>query len=370
MHLVFLLFLGSFSFAKFDWQGHRGARGLYPENTINAMKEALKYPISTLEMDVVISKDDKVVVSHEPWMNEEICQDPLGRRIKGKEVNLYKLSFLEIQQYDCGSKVHPRFPHQKKIKQTKPLLSSLIIELEKELSSRGLSVKYNIEIKSNPENEKAGFQPKYEDFSDKVATLVLSLLPADRFMLQSFDWRVLIYLHKNYPQIPLVALRDVPYKAENVLRELTFSPYVFSPNYKLLSSSDIDFFHQRKIKVIPWTLNSPEEMKRIKDLGVDGIITDYPNMILNLPTSHGGGMLPDCPKNENRFENKCIKIPSHSVASPNIPGWVCKRGYIQKRLTCKKVKLPSHAEFSEDGKTWICQEGFERYRSRCHKKSH
>jgi glycerophosphoryl diester phosphodiesterase len=368
MHFLLILIFSTVSFAKFDWQGHRGARGLYPENTINAMKEALKYPITTLEMDVVISKVNKVVVSHEPWMSEEICLDPQGKEVKDKKVNLYSLSFEEIQQYDCGSKIHPRFAHQKKIKETKPLLSTLITEIEKELSSRGLMVNYSIEIKSTPEEEKEGFQPKFEVYSDEVVTLVLSLLPPERFLIQSFDWRVLKYIHKKYPQVSLVALREEPYKSEKILEELTFSPFVFAPDFKLLTKSDITYFHEKKIKVIPWTVNSPEEMKKVMDLGVDGIITDYPNMILNLPDTNKGEMHPDCPKNENRFEGNCVKIPSHAVASPHVPGWVCKQGYVQKRFACKEIKLPHHAMFADDGKTWICNEGFERYRGRCRKK--
>lgn len=100
--------------AAFDWQGHRGARGLYPENTINGMKEAMRFPITTLELDVVISKDNAVVVSHEPWMNEEFCLDSKGQTVKDREVNFYTLTYEEIKTYDCGTKLHPRFPQQKK----------------------------------------------------------------------------------------------------------------------------------------------------------------------------------------------------------------------------------------------------------------
>src|SRR5690606_7442726 len=94
------------AFAAFDWQGHRGARGLYPENSIGAMHEDLKYPVTTLELDVVVSSDGEVIVSHEPWMSAEICQDAKGKAVKDKAVNLYKLTAAQIATYDCGSKVH------------------------------------------------------------------------------------------------------------------------------------------------------------------------------------------------------------------------------------------------------------------------
>lgn len=342
---------------SFDWQGHRGARGLYPENTIGAMKEALKYPIKTLELDVVISKDHKVVVSHEPWIDEEYCL--------GAHNNLYALTYDEIKTYDCGSKSHPRFKEQKKIKEYKPLLSDLIVTIENELASRGLSRNYNIEIKSTPEDEKTGRQPDYQKFSELVVTEIQKHLPANRFMIQSFDWRVLKYLHARYPHLELVALREDKYTPEKVLKELGFSPAVFSPYFKLLKPSDIKFFHQKRIKVIPWTINQLEDMKKLISMGVDGIITDYPNLILNLPTDSKGEFVPDCFKGENRFEGKCVKIPDHALASPNPPGWVCKKGYVQKRFSCSKIRIPRHAEFSSDGKTWLCKEGYERYRGKC-----
>jgi glycerophosphoryl diester phosphodiesterase len=110
--LSLLVFIPSLSFA-FDWQSHRGARGLYPENTTGAMLEALKYPINTLELDVVVTADKKVIVSHEPWMSDEICLDPDGKSFEGKKYNISKMSLKDVQEFDCGSKPHPRFPRQR-----------------------------------------------------------------------------------------------------------------------------------------------------------------------------------------------------------------------------------------------------------------
>lgn len=270
----------------FDWQGHRGCRGVYPENSIEGMKQALNFPITTLELDVVISIDEQVVVSHEPWMSEEICLDPQGKEVKDKHYNLYSMNYSEIEKFDCGSKTHPRFLNQVKIKTTKPKLSVLMAEVERTLiksqKSEHKNINYNIEIKSDPQSEKEGFQPSVEKFADLVLKEVLGLIPPKRFSIQSFDWRVLNYISKKYPQVQRVALIEEKYDVKNVLSKLNMPPHVFSPDYNLLTSEDIKYLKSKKIKVIPWTINTYEEMKRIKALGVDGIITDYPNLIGNL----------------------------------------------------------------------------------------
>lgn len=362
---IFALLLCLLSFnalADFDWQSHRGGRGIYPENTINGMKVSAKFPqITTLELDVVISKDHQVVVSHEPWMNEEMCLDPKGKTVSGKEVNLYKLTYAQIKEYDCGSKTHPRFPRQQKIKEHKPLLKDLLSELK----STGKN--FNIEIKSTEEDEKAGFQPEYKKFTDQVIKLILENLTPERFTIQSFDWRVLRYAHEKYPQVALSALRESKYSHQSIVTELGFSPQIFSPDYELLTAADVAYFHKNKIKVIPWTVNSPDMMKKMIAMHVDGIITDYPDLIADIPVD-SYKLVPVCSPKYNRFEGNCIKIPAHAEASEQNPGWVCKAGYFQKRMSCSKIKLPRHARFEEDGKSWVCKEGYERYRSRCKKK--
>lgn len=354
--LIIVVLFFSFSAMSFDWQSHRGGRGLYPENTIFAMKESLKYPITTLELDVVISKDHQVVVSHEPWMNEEMCLDPKGKPVSGKEVNLYKLKYSEIKQYDCGSKVHPRFPRQLKQREYKPLLKDLILAL------KDSNKKFNIEIKSTPEDEASGYQPEFKKFSDEVLKLILKELPVDRFSIQSFDWRVLKYVHQEYPQVTLVALRESPYKKESVLEELGFNVQVFSPDFELLTAADVAYFHKQNVKVIPWTVNTPEMMNKMIAMHVDGIITDYPDLIVAVPKAI------KCADKFNAFEGKCVKVPLHADPSEQNPGWVCHSGYLQKRNSCVKTKIPKHAYFAEDGKTWICKEGYKRYRYKCIKK--
>ncbi|MBY0517618.1 MAG: hypothetical protein K2P81_11950 [Bacteriovoracaceae bacterium] len=262
-----------------DWQGHRGARGLYPENTIGAMKEGLKYKISTLELDVVVSSEGEVVVSHEPWMSEEICLDPKGKPVKDRAFNLYKMSYEEIAKFDCGSKVHPRFPKQQKIQAFKPLLRNLIQESEKEIKARNLKVNYNIEIKSTPEDEKKGFQPQFKEFTDKVVRDIAAVVDPSRVTIQSFDWRVLRYLHVAYPDFKTVALIEEKFKVSDALKSLGFNPTVFSPDYNLLTAEAVSELHKAKVLVIPWTVNDVASMEKVLKMGVDGIITDYPDLI-------------------------------------------------------------------------------------------
>lgn len=359
MKLLILLLLTPNVFA-FDWQGHRGARGLYPENTIGGMTEALKYPITTLEMDVVMSRDNEVVVSHDPWMSGEICLTPEGKPLKDKEYILYHMTYEEIRKFDCGSKPHPRFPSQFKARVGKPRLSDLLTTTEDLLRKLKREVTYNVEIKSTPEDEKAKFQPPMNVLADQVVNVLREKLSPERFTIQSFDWRVLKYLRVKYPEIKLVALREEAYTPEAILKELGFAPAVFSPSYELISADHVGFFNKRQVKVIPWTVNTVDEMKAVKALGVDGLITDYPNLI-----NEAGRK--SCDKNHNFFEGKCVKLPVHALAASHIPGWECKKGYVQKHLHCVKIAIPHHAHLSEDGKNWECDEGFHRYRGTCKK---
>lgn len=346
------LLLTQVALANFDWQGHRGARGLYPENTIGGMREALKYPITTLEMDVVLSKDHKVIVSHEPWLSEEFCL-----KARGREINLYKLNYAAIKKFDCGSKIHPRFPEQQKVSEHRPLLEEVL----KAFKTSGK--KFSIEIKSSQDNEKLGYQPEFKIFSDTVLKVIQSHLSATQYSVQSFDLRVLKYLHEKYPEVQLVALRETPYTPQGVLDELGFSPNFFSPDFSLLKAADVAYFHDKNIQVIPWTVNTIADMKKVIAMNADGLITDYPNLIQEIPSELY--LAPDCKKGFNRFEGTCVRIPKNAVASEKNPGWVCKTGYLQKRAACIKIKVPANAVLLDDGKTWVCRDGYKRYRYTC-----
>ena len=271
---------------KFDVQGHRGARGLKPENTIPAFITALNYGVTTIELDVVITKDGKVVVSHEPYMSSDICLKPDSTPISKSEVkmyNIYKMDYREIIQFDCGSKGNERFTEQEKMFSQKPLLTDVITAVEDHIKNfTSYEVDYNIEIKSDKSGDNK-FHPAPAEFSDLVYQVINQYLPMERVVIQSFDFRVLKYWRKKYPLVRLAALVENLNSAEKNLKDLGFSPSIYSPNFKLINQQSIKSLQKKKIRVIPWTVNEAEDMKRLKSWGVDGIITDYPDLAGSIP---------------------------------------------------------------------------------------
>ncbi len=265
---------------KFDVQGHRGARGLKPENTIPAFMEALNLGVTTLEMDLAISKDRQIVVSHEPYMSSAICLDSAGSSYSEKDekkFNIYQMTYAEIAAFDCGSKINDKFPEQQKLKVSKPLLRDVLIAAEHHIRSYTLyEVDYNIEIKTSPDGDDK-FHPTVEVFSDMVYELLNEYVPLERVVIQSFDFRVLQYWHKKYPEIRLAALVENIKSVDANLKDLGFSPSIYSPYYKLLTKDKLEHLHKLKIRVIPWTVNEEKEMLSLKGMGVDGFITDYPD---------------------------------------------------------------------------------------------
>lgn len=279
---------------RFDLQGHRGSRGLLPENSIPAFLLALDSGVTTLEMDVVITKDNQVIVSHDPFMQSGICLDGAGNSFTSKEEKgfaIYRMTASEAQQFDCGSKGNPGFPEQKPLKVSKPLLKEVIAAVESHIRSiTRYEVDYNIEIKSTPEGD-GTLHPPVPEFCELVIATLNEYLPTDRIVIQSFDFRVLKYLHEKHPQIRLAALVANSKSSTQNLEDLGFNPHIYSPNFKLVNASLIEIMHARKIRVIPWTVNDVKDMLNLKSMGVDGLITDYPDrarkykMTLDLPIS-------------------------------------------------------------------------------------
>lgn len=301
VHLLFFVLMMNISVSaqyipKFDLQGHRGARGILPENTIPAFIKALDYGVTTIELDLAVTKDGRVIVSHEPWMSAEICLQPDGSEItKADEMNfnIYQLTYDEVKKFDCGSKGNTRFPEQEKLSAHKPLLSDVLIAVEDYIKNYSrYEVDYNIEIKSRKESDNI-YHPTPQEFSDKVYQLVDQYLPWERVVIQSFDLRVLKYWKATYPQVRLAFLVENAKSPEKNLEELGFIPSVYSPYFKLLKKEHVDYLHtltvpkatpttsvttnSNKLRVIPWTVNEVEDMKKLKAMGVDGLITDYPN---------------------------------------------------------------------------------------------
>ncbi|CAN5204198.1 glycerophosphodiester phosphodiesterase family protein [soil metagenome] len=265
---------------KFDVQGHRGCRGLKPENSIPAFIAALDSGVTTIEMDVAITKDGQIIVSHEPWMSAAICQNPTGKAFTAKQemrYNIFQMTYDEVKRWDCGSKGNERFPEQEKISMHKPLLRDVILAVENHVKNyTKYEVDYNIEIKSLPEGD-GKFHPKPEEFSDIVYAMIDQYLPMERVVLQSFDFRILKYLHKKYPEVRLAALVENLKAIDENLKDLGFIPSIYSPDYKLLDKQEVKHCHELKMRVIPWTVNDPAEMIALKGMGVDGFITDYPD---------------------------------------------------------------------------------------------
>lgn len=262
--------------ASFDIQGHRGCRGILPENTITAFTKALLMGVTTLEFDLVISKDKQVVVSHDPFFHHEITMMVDGEDVtedNQNQFNLYEMKYADIKQIDVGMKRHPRFSSQAKVPAVKPLLKELI-ETSERLSSK---IKYNGEIKSTIDGDGVD-HPQIAEFCDLVVGQIKKAHIAARFTIQSFDTRALEYVHNMYPEIQLSYLIETKGTLEKHLSALSFTPAVYSPDYTLLTKKDVDAAHALGIRVIPWTVNTKEEIEKLIKMGVDGVITDYPNL--------------------------------------------------------------------------------------------
>ena len=277
---------GNFQEPAFDVQGHRGCRGLMPENTIPAMLKALDLGVTTLELDVVITKDNKVLVSHEPWFEAEITTKPDGTFIKPAEAmqyNIFQMNYDEIVKYDVGMKAHPRFPRQEKVKAIKPLLADLFDSVAENMKTRRRPFPYfNIETKCLPAGD-GRFHPKPEEFVELLMAVIKEKQVEERVIIQSFDFRTLKYLHEKYPPIKTALLIEDSDENDfdGQLTKLGYTPEYYSPNQTLVDEKLVKQCHDKGMKIIPWTVNDEKQIKKLKKIGVDGIITDYPDLFKN-----------------------------------------------------------------------------------------
>ncbi len=271
------------SFPAFDKEGHRGSRGLMPENTIPAMQKAIDLNVTTLEMDANISKDKKVVVSHDPYFNPDITTTPDGKFLRKEEATkllLYGMNYDEIKNYDVGLKPHPGFPRQQKLAVHKPLLSDLIKASEAYAKEKGKGpMWYNIETKSK-EGGDGIKHPAPEEFVDLLVAVIQSEGIASRTLIQSFDFRTLQVVHKKYPSFRTSMLIEGNDKRslDEQVKDLGYVPFVYSPHYSLVTPQLIKACHDKGMKIVPWTVNKKEEIANLKALGVDGVISDYPDL--------------------------------------------------------------------------------------------
>lgn len=276
------ILLAALAQKKFDVQGHRGARGIMPENTIPGMIKGLELGATTLEMEIVISKDRQAVVSQEPYFNFEFSLTPDGKPITlkdQKKYNIYQMNYEEVKKFDVGSKIHPRFPGQQKIAAYKPLLGELLDSVENYVKQKKLpKPDYNIETKliRNGDGE---FQPSPEEFVDIIMGIIKERKLEKRVIIQSFDMRSLKYLHQKYPKMRTSLGIDEKEDFENNIKELGFKPTIYSPYSVLVGKNLVDKCHAAGVKIIPWTVNSVADIEYLMNLGVDGIVTDYPNLM-------------------------------------------------------------------------------------------
>lgn len=309
-----MIFSGAaFGQQKLDIQAHRGGMALLPENTIPAMINAVKLGAKTLELDVVISKDGKVVVSHDPYMSAAFMSKPDGTEIskdEEKTLNLFQMSYDTISRYPLGIKTHPMFPEQKKLKSHKPLLSELD-SVENYVKANKLKpVYYNIETKCSPTGD-GKFNPAPEIFVKTLMEVIDQKGIKKRTIIQSFDVRTLKILHQLEPQLPLsllvsgkMVLSEEQLKKyglsqqevaeyfkkiseskgglEEDLNNLGFVPAIYSPYYTGVDAQLVKKVHEKKMRIIPWTVDKKEDMLALGQLGVDGIITNSPDVLIGL----------------------------------------------------------------------------------------
>ncbi|EMJ60019.1 glycerophosphodiester phosphodiesterase family protein [Leptospira sp. P2653] len=277
-----------------DLQGHRGARGLRPENTWPAFEEAIRYGMTTLELDTVLTKDKKIVIHHDSETNPTICQKKDGTPIVS--VSLYDLTFAELKELDCGAKKNPKYPEQIPVPGTELITIEeffvLVANIEKNNPNRP-KLKFNIEVKFPDEDQETFSIEKVKDHVDLLVQAVEKAKVADRTTIQSFYIQALPVVKEKNPKIRTSALFSLTYfqgammklgfgngTREDVLKKtLEVKADIISPYFLYVTKEFVQEVHSHKISVIPWTVNDREEMRRLIDAGVDGIISDYPDRL-------------------------------------------------------------------------------------------
>jgi len=286
-----------------DIQGHRGARGLAPENTLPAFARALAIGVTTLELDCAVTKDGVVVVSHDPAFNPDITRGPDGSWLEKTGPAIWSLTFQDTQRYDVG-RLNPsnayakRWPEQQPVDQTRiPRLADVFALVRK---AGNETVRFNIETKISPLEPTQTTGP--EDFVRKLISAVRSAGMAERTAIQSFDWRTLQIVQQEAPEIPTVYLTVEKGFMDSIQRNKPSSPWtagfhvsryggsiprmvkaaggaVWSPYYAETTRGQVQEAQSLGLKVVVWTVNEPADMRRVIEWGVDGIISDRPDLL-------------------------------------------------------------------------------------------
>jgi glycerophosphoryl diester phosphodiesterase len=294
--------------AAFDLQAHRGGRGLAPENTLGAFRQAAALGVTTIETDLAITKDDVVVLSHEPRLNPDLVRGPDGKWIDGIGPTIRSLSLAELKRYDIGrlnpaSAYSRMFPRQIAIDGERfPVLSEVYAAIP-------APMRFNIEIKTDPTRPNDTANPGY--FTRLVVDAVKDSKAVGRTMIQSFDWRTLIEARKLAPEIPTACLTIETRNSDTVRRDDPApSPWlggldlkaqggsvprlakaagcaVWSPFWRNLTPEILAESRKLGLQVIPWTVNEPADITGLIDQKVDGLITDYPEQGLAIIAEKG-----------------------------------------------------------------------------------
>src|SRR3954468_21811021 len=266
---------GSVHAASFDLQGHRGARGHAPENTLPGFERALALGVTTFELDVGVSRDAVVVVHHDRRLNPDLARGPDGRWVAAPAPLIRELGFDELQRYDVGrlrpgSEYAQRFPQQRPIDGARiPALSALLERY------RTGTVRFNIELKLLPEAADETLWP--EPFARAVAAVVREAGMEPRCTLQSFDWRAVKVVEGEAPDIATAYLTE---EEDSDPRQVAAAgARTWSPDFRALTPQTCAGARGLGLKVIPWTVNEPGDIRRVLGLGVDGIISDYPDRV-------------------------------------------------------------------------------------------
>ena len=272
--------------AYIDLQAHRGGAGLMPENTFASMENAIELNVNTLEFDLQVSADGKVVVSHDRYFHPRYTTRPDSSLVQKEDPKeyLYTMPYDSIAKYDVGLRPNEVWPDQKKVAQVKPLASELIDFAEELSRKKGHSpVRYNIEIKSIKGKGEGKNWPKYKEFCQVCMDMLMEKKLGKRLTVQSFDTRALEYIHKKYPEVNLSYLTEKDEKEiAEILANLSFTPRWWSPHYSVVTPENVAYCHALGIKVVPWTVDKPEDILRMKECGVDAIISNYPDRLIDL----------------------------------------------------------------------------------------
>lgn len=271
---------------KIHVHGHRGWRGHYPENSVIGFTEAVKLGVDVLEMDVVLSSDHQLIVSHDPFMHHEICTRPDGSEIMASEeetFNLYHMNVSEIQRYIIGQKNHPRFPEQQLIASHKPTLREVVDAVQPLLTDhQRQSIHWNIEIKSRPEWDEV-FHPNPNVYASIAYEELKHTGILDFAVIQSFDARILTALHQIDPALKLVFLtEEKSFRTDQLIALLGFKPYGFSPYFPFVDQKMVEWCSHENIQLITWTVNEEKDIRHMIELGVTEIISDYPERVIRL----------------------------------------------------------------------------------------